>query len=276
VMTKSISTRVELSHGGPIPIFGLGVYQTGAGESTSNAVAWALEAGYRHIDTAALYANEKDVGEAVRASGVAREEVFVTTKLWNSDHGYDAALRAFDRSLNALGFEYVDLYLIHWPVERLRRDSWRALEKILVDGRTKSIGVSNYTTTHLRELLGHCGTPPSVNQVEFSPFLYQRELLEFCRSKGIQLVAYSPLTKGLKLMDQRLVAMADKYSRSASQILIRWTLQHDAVVIPKSANRNRIVENAAVFDFELSAENMAELDAMNEDLHTSWDPTNAP
>jgi diketogulonate reductase-like aldo/keto reductase len=275
-MKKTIDTRVELNNGGPIPIFGLGVYQTGTGAGTRNAVTWALEAGYRHIDTAALYANEKEVGEAVRASGVAREEVFVTTKLWNSDHGYDAALSAFDESLNALGFDYVDLYLIHWPVERLRRDSWRALEKVLADGRTKSIGVSNYTTAHLAGLLGHCGTPPSVNQVEFSPFLYQKELLEYCRNKGIQLEAYSPLTKGLKLQDRRLVALADKYSRSTAQILIRWTLQHDVVVIPKSADRNRIVENAAVFDFELSAEDMAELDAMNEDLHTSWDPTNAP
>lgn len=275
-MSISIDTRVELNHGGPIPIFGLGVYQTGSGDGTRNAVSWALAAGYRHIDTAALYANEHEVGEAVRASGVPRDEIFITTKLWNSDHGYESALRAFDESLAALGLDYVDLYLIHWPVEKLRRDSWRALEKILNDGRAKSIGVSNYTIKHLKELLGHCHTPPSVNQVEFSPFLYQKELLEYCRSNGIQLEAYSPLTKGLKLQDRDLAAIAGRHSRSTAQILIRWALQHDLVVIPKSAQKDRIEENAAVFGFELSQEDMTELDSLNENLHTSWDPTLAP
>lgn len=273
---KTIQSRVELSHGGPIPIFGLGVYQTGAGEGTRDAVTWALEAGYRHIDTAALYANEREVGEAVRSSDVPREEVFITTKLWNADHGYDAALRAFDTSLNELGLEYVDLYLIHWPVEGLRRESWRALEKILEEGRSKAIGVSNYTVAHLEELLNHCDTPPAVNQVEFSPFLYQTGLLEYCRSRGIQLEAYSPLTKGLKLKEPRLEAVARNYGRSTAEILIRWSLQHDLVVIPKSAKRDRIVQNAAVFEFELSDQDMSTLDAMNENLHTSWDPTDAP
>jgi len=273
---KTIQSRVELSHGGPIPIFGLGVYQTGAGEGTRDAVTWALEAGYRHIDTAALYANERDVGEAVRSSDVPREEVFITTKLWNSDHGYDAALRAFDTSLNELGLEYVDLYLIHWPVEGLRRESWRALEKILEQGRSKAIGVSNYTVAHLEELLNQCDTTPAVNQVEFSPFLYQTVLLEYCRFHGIQLEAYSPLTKGLKLKEPRLEAVARNYGRSTAEILIRWSLQHDLVVIPKSAKRDRIVQNAAVFEFELSDQDMSTLDAMNENLHTSWDPTDAP
>jgi diketogulonate reductase-like aldo/keto reductase len=274
-MTKTIDTRVELSHGGPMPVFGLGVYQTGTGDGTRDAVRWALDAGYRHIDTAAMYANEREVGEAVRSSGIPREEVFVTTKLWNSDHGYDEALRAFDSSSRALDLEYVDLYLIHWPVEGLRRDSWRALERILEEGRSKAIGVSNYTIGHLRELLGHCNTPPAVNQVEFSPFLYQKALLDFCRSRGIQLEAYSPLTKGIRLKDPRLTAIADRYGRSTAQILIRWSLQHDLVVIPKSADRNRIVQNAAVFDCELSEQDMSALDAMDENLHTSWDPTDA-
>jgi diketogulonate reductase-like aldo/keto reductase len=275
-MKKTIETRVDLNHGGPIPILGLGVYQTGPGKGTRNAINWALEAGYRHIDTATLYGNEREVGEAVRGSGLPREDIFITTKLWNSDHGYDRALRAFETSIGELGLDYVDLYLIHWPVEGLRRDSWRALETLLEEGRCRAIGVSNYTITHLEELLGHCNTPPAVNQVEFSPFLYQKELLDFCRSRDIQLEAYSPLTKATRLGDPRLSEIAGRYGRSTAQILIRWALQHGLVVIPKSADKTRINENAAVFDFELTEETMAALDALNENLHTSWDPTGAP
>jgi diketogulonate reductase-like aldo/keto reductase len=275
-MKKTIETRVELNHGGSIPVFGLGVYETGPGDGTMNAVAWALEAGYRHIDTAALYGNEREVGDAIRRSGLPREDIFVTTKLWNTDHGYDRALRAFEVSIGELGFDYVDLYLIHWPVEGLRRDSWRALETLLENRRCRAIGVSNYTVTHLEELLGLCHTPPAVNQVEFSPFLYQKGLLDFCRSHDIRLEAYSPLTKGTRLEDPRLAAVAGRYSKSPAQILIRWALQHDLVVIPKSADEHRIRENAAVFDFELTEEDMSALDAMNENLHTTWDPTDAP
>jgi diketogulonate reductase-like aldo/keto reductase len=275
-MKKTIETRVATNHGGSIPIFGLGVYQTGPGKGTVNAVTWALEAGYRHIDTAALYGNEREVGEAIRGSDVPRADIYVTTKLWNSDHGYDRTLRAFEESIGKLGFDYVDLYLVHWPVEGLRRDSWRALETLLEDGRCRAIGVSNYTITHLEELLGHCTTPPAVNQVEFSPFLYQKKLLDFCRSRDVQLVAYSPLTKATRLADPRLSAVADQYGRSTAQILIRWALQHDLVVIPKSADKNRIRENAAVFDFELTDETMSVLDALDENLHTTWDPTDAP
>jgi diketogulonate reductase-like aldo/keto reductase len=275
-MSLAIDTTAALSHGGPIPVFGLGVYQTGSGKGTVNAVTWALEAGYRHIDTAALYGNEREVGQAVRASGIPREEIFVTTKLWNNEHGYDRALNAFDESIGHLGLDYVDLYLIHWPVEGLRHDSWRALERILEEGRTRAIGVSNYTTTHLEELLARCTTPPAVNQVEFHPFLYQRELLEYCSSHHIILEAYSPLTKGLKLGDERLVSVAEKYGRTVAQIMIRWALQHDLVVIPKSSDKSRILENAAVFDFELSGDDMSHLDGLNENLHITWDPTGVP
>jgi diketogulonate reductase-like aldo/keto reductase len=239
-------------------------------------VNWALDAGYRHIDTAAFYANEREVGRALGASDIPRDEIFVTTKLWNSDHGFDRALQAFDDSIKNLGLDYVDLYLIHWPVEGLRTDSWRALETLLDEGKTRSIGVSNYTVRHLEELFAHCHTPPAVNQVEFHPFLYQRDLLEFCRSREICLEAYSPLTKGQKLGDERLVSLADKLGRSTAQILIRWAIQHDMVVIPKSADRRRIEENAAVFDFELSGEHMSYLNALNENLHITWDPTDAP
>jgi diketogulonate reductase-like aldo/keto reductase len=275
-MNLSIDSRVELSHGGPMPVLGLGVYQTGQGEGTRNAVRWALDAGYRHVDTAALYGNEREVGEAVRASGIPRAELFVTTKLWNSDHGYDRALAAFDESTRRLGLEYVDLYLIHWPVEGLRHDSWRALERLLSEGRTRAIGVSNYTIAHLEELLRGCQTPPAVNQVEFSPFLYQRRLLQYCRSHGIRLEAYSPLTKGRMLGDERLVSLAERYGRSPAQVLIRWALQHDLIVIPKSADKKRIEENASVFDFELTSEDVTRLDGLDENLHTTWDPTDAP
>jgi diketogulonate reductase-like aldo/keto reductase len=275
-MKLAIDTRVDLSHGGPIPVFGLGVYQTGPGKGTVNAITWALEAGYRHIDTAALYANESEVGEAIHASGIPREQIFVTTKLWNNDHGYEHALKAFDESIGRLGLDYVDLYLIHWPVETLRHDSWRALEQILKDGRARAIGVSNYTVTHLDEILGRCETPPAVNQVEFHPFLYQVELLEYCRSHNIKLEAYSPLTKGLKLGDERLVSMAEKHGRSVAQIMIRWALQHNLVVIPKSENKARIGENAAVFDFDLSEDDMSSINGLNENLHITWDPTDAP
>jgi diketogulonate reductase-like aldo/keto reductase len=275
-MTLAIETRVSMNHGGDIPVFGLGVYAAGAGAGTRDAVAWALESGYRHIDTASFYGNEKEVGDTVRESGIARENIFVTTKLWNSDHGYDNALRAFDQSLARLGMDYVDLYLIHWPVEGLRGESWRALEKILEQGRARAIGVSNYTVRHLEELLAGCNTVPAVNQVEFSPFLYQRDLFEWCRDHDIVLEAYSPLAKGQILQDGELAKVAERNRRTPAQILIRWALQRGLVVIPKSSNRERIRENAAVFDFELSSGDMAELDALDRGYRSTWDPTEAP
>jgi diketogulonate reductase-like aldo/keto reductase len=278
MITKKIKidTKVRLRGGVEMPLFGLGTYQTGRGKETQEAVLTALEAGYRLIDTAAMYENEKDVGEAVRKSGIPREKIFVTTKLWNSDHGYDAALAAFEESRKKLGLDYVDLYLIHWPVEGLRKESWRALETLLEDGKCGAIGVSNYMTWHLEELIENSSTVPAVNQVEFSPYLYQKDLLKFCRKHDIQLEAYSPLTKGHRLNDPKLKAMASKYSKSPAQILIRWVLQHGIVVIPKSSRKERIVENADVFDFAISADDMKALDSFNRDLRTSWDPSTAP
>jgi diketogulonate reductase-like aldo/keto reductase len=281
-----------------MPQLGLGGWQTRAGAACETAVLAALEAGYRHIDTAAMYGNEKSVGAAIRSSAIPREQIFVTTKLWNSDHGNPG--RALEMSLRQLNLDYVDLYLIHYPV-RERRQSWRALEALRTQGKARSIGVSNFTIRHLTELLADTKTVPAVNQVEFHPYLYQRELLEFCDNAGIVLEAYSPLTKGARLKDSKLVAIARKYSnteppqaapawrlplvdrlsgrretKSAAQILIRWALQHGLVVIPKSADRRRIFENADVFDFEISAEDMRILDGFNENLRTCWDPTNAP
>lgn len=274
-MTLNLDSRIELNNGVKIPIFGLGTYlSTGAG--IADIVAEAIELGYRHLDTAAFYRNEREIGEAVRKSGIGRDEIFITTKLWNDDHGYDNALAAFDASLDKLGLDYVDLYLIHFPVYGKRQDSWRALEDILEDGRVRAIGVSNYMERHLSELLRNSESVPTVNQVEFHPFLYQRHLLDFCNSKDIRLEAYSPLTKGRRLNDTRLGEIAREYNRTPAQILIRWSLQHDLIVIPKSSNPDRIRENADVFDFSISKEDMERLNTLDEGFRSSWDPSRAP
>ena len=271
-----IDTKVKLNNGVQMPIFGLGTYQMQSGREARDAVLHALKAGYRHIDTASMYDNEEDVGTAVKESGIPREEIFVTTKLWNSDHGYDSTLAAFEKSRRRLGLSYVDLYLIHWPVQDLRKESWRALEKLLEEGKCRAVGVSNYTDWHLEELMENSSTVPAVNQVEFSPYLYQKDLLEFCRKHGIRLESYSPLTKGHKLSDSKLVTLASKYSKSPAQILIRWVLQREIIVIPKSSKKERIVENAEVFDFNISPEDMRALDLFDQGLRTSWDPSTAP
>lgn len=272
-MSQPVTT---LSNQVTLPMLGLGVYQSPPGAITRQAVLDAIQAGYRQIDTAALYGNEADVGAAVRACGLPREQLFVTTKLWNSDHGQRQALAACQRSLTTLGLDYIDLYLIHWPVPGLREASWQALETLYAEGKVRAIGVSNYTVRHLRELLQRCKVRPMVNQVEFHPFLYQSELLAFCRSEGIQLQAYSPLTRGEKLADPRILAIAAAHGKSPAQILIRWCLQHEVVCLPKSIHTERIRQNAEVFDFSLSAAEMTTLDSCNQFLHTCWDPTHAP
>lgn len=275
-MNLDIHATVTLNNGVEMPRLGLGVYQTPPGKTTEKAVAAALDHGYRHIDTAKIYGNEHSVGKAIRRSEVPREEIFVTTKLWNSDHGYDRTIAACRESLKNLGLEYVDLYLIHWPVEGLRADSWRALETLHEEGLCRSIGVSNYTIRHLEELLGECSVVPAANQVELSPFLRQEKLLAFCRGQGIQVQAYSPLTKGRRLGDRVLKTIADRHGVSPAQVLIRWALQHDLVVLPKSENPKRIRENGSVYGFALSVEEMQELDGLHEGLRTSWDPTHQP
>ena len=279
-MKLTIETKIRLNDGHLIPQLGLGVWQIRAGATCEAAVLDALEAGYRHIDTASMYGNEESVGAAIKTSGIPRENIFVTTKLWNSDHGHPE--HALETSLRKLNLDYVDLYLIHYPV-RERRQSWPTLERLRAMGKARSIGVSNFTIKHLAGLLGETKTVPAVNQVEFHPYLYQRELLDFCVAKGIVIEAYSPLTHGQRLSDRKLVAVAKKYSstsragsKSTAQILIRWALQHGLVVIPKSANRKRIFEDADVFDFEITAADMQLLDGLNEDLRTCWDPTDAP
>ncbi len=273
-MNLHIKSFKELNNGIKIPIFGLGTYLNDNGRQTIDSILYALEIGYRHIDTAAMYENEMEVGEAVRESGIPREEIFVTTKLWNSEHGYDNTIKAFHRSLERLGLDYIDLYLIHWPVENLRLESWRALERLYSDGLCKDIGVSNYMERHLDEILNNFSVVPAVNQVEFSPFLYLKELQNYCESKGIALESYSPLTKGHKLKNPRLIEIARSYNNSTSQILIRWCLQKGVIVIPKSSQKEHIKENADVFDFNISEADMNKLNNLNENYHSSWDPTN--
>jgi diketogulonate reductase-like aldo/keto reductase len=270
------SDAIALNNGVLVPRLGLGVYQSDRGLATENAVIWALEAGYRHVDTAAMYGNEPEVGAALAraftAGLVRRDEIVVTTKLWNSDHGYDEALRAFDASHGRLGLEQIDLFLLHWPVPDRRRESWRALERIVDEGRCRAIGVSNYMVHHLEEVLGHAKTAPAVNQIELHPWCQQRDVVDFCRAHDIAVVAYSPLTKGTKLRDARLSVIAREVLRSPAQVLLRWSLQKGFVTIPKSAKRERIIENAAIFDFSLSMEQMAALDGFNEEHHVTWDP----
>ncbi len=272
----TLRSTVTLRGGVEMPRLGLGVWQSAPGEETRRAVAAALACGYRLVDTARAYRNEADVGAAIRESGIPRREVFVTTKLWNADHGYDRALRAIDQSLESLGMEQVDLYLVHWPVEGLRQDTWRAMEKILADGKARAIGVSNYTVRHLDELLARAKEPPSVNQVEFNPFLHQRALLEHCRAKGVQLEAYGPLVRGHRMDHAVVAAVARKHRRTPAQVLLRWGLQHDVVVIPKSVRPERIRENADVFGFALDADDLAKLDGLDEGYRTSWDPSEVP
>jgi diketogulonate reductase-like aldo/keto reductase len=271
----SLNAKVKLNNGVEMPIFGLGTYQARQGEA-QEAVLHALKIGYRLIDTASMYGNEEDVGEAIRRCGLPREEIFVTTKLWNSDHGYDKALAAFEESRNKLGLDYVNLYLIHWPVEGIRSETWKAMETLLKEGKCRAVGVSNYMVWHLEELLSYSSTIPAVNQVEFHPYLYLKDLMDFCQSHGIQLESYSPLTKGVKLDEPSLADIASKYSRTPAQILIRWVLQHGIVVIPKSSRKEKIEENAAVFDFTISPTDMKTLDSFHQNLRTSWDPSRIP
>jgi 2,5-diketo-D-gluconate reductase A len=240
-----------------IPQLGFGVWQVPS-EGTAKAVRTALDSGYRSIDTAAAYRNEAGVGEAIRSSGLPRQDLFVTTKLWNSDQGYDPALRAFDASLSELGLDYVDLYLIHWPLPKRDNyvDTWRALEKLHADGRVRAVGVSNFQVPHLRRLLDETEIVPAVNQVELHPNLQQAALREFHAEHGIVTEAWSPLAQGALLSEVIVTSLAAKYGKSPAQIVLRWHLQLGNVVIPKSVTRSRIAENIDVFDFDLADDDM--------------------
>ena len=272
----SIDSRVSLSDGNSMPLLGLGTWAAQPGGETRDAVAFALETGYRHIDTAKMYGNEQDVGEAVRQSSIPRQEIFVTTKLWDSDQGYQTAHDAFDRSMDQLGLEYIDLYLIHWPVEKLRNDSWRALNNIKESGRTRSIGVSNFSHKHLQELYSHSDIQPVVNQIELSPFLQQPLIASFCRSENIQLTGYCPLAKGRRFDEPVLADIAEQHGKSPAQVMIRWALQKRQAVIPKSSNPKRIVQNADIFDFQIGVDEMVRLDGLDDDSRYCPDPLSMP
>jgi diketogulonate reductase-like aldo/keto reductase len=271
-MTDVTHAMLALRNGRTMPQIGLGVWQAAAGAETKTAVLTALRVGYRHIDTARLYGNEADVGAAVRESGIPREDIFVTTKLWNDDHGYDRALRAFDASLARLGLEYVDLYLIHWPVAGKRRDSWRALERIAAEGRAKSIGVSNYLVPHLEELFSHAEEMPAANQIELHPFLQQRDTRALCNKHGIVVQGYSPLTRGHRLGHPAIVDIAKRIGKTPAQVVLRWGIQHGHAILPKSTREARIRENADLFGFTLDDPAMQALDGLDEGSAVSWDP----
>jgi diketogulonate reductase-like aldo/keto reductase len=272
----TLQSRVALNNGVEMPWLGLGVYQARPGRIAQSAVGESLAMGYRLIDTAKLYRNEADVGKAVRDSGLPRDDVFITTKLWNTDHGHDATLRAFEHSRQELGLDYVDLYLIHWPVAGMRRETWKAMEELYAQGKARAIGVSNYMVHHLTELLRDANVVPAVDQVEMNPYLPQRELQAFCAAHGIRLEAYSPLTKGHRLGDPRLATVARKHHKTPAQVLLRWCVQVGAVAIPKSVHSERLRENSEIFDFSLDASDLRALGGLDESLHTSWDPTQEP
>ena len=263
----NLNSTVALNNGIKMPLLGLGTWQSKAGKACENAVTSALKTGYIHIDTAMIYHNEESVGKAVKTSGIPRQQLFITTKLWNDD--FNDPRLALEKSLKKLQTEYVDLYLLHWPVKN-RLDAWRVLEDLYDEGKCKAIGVSNFLVHHLEELLEVCNIVPVVNQVEFNPYLYQKELWDFCRKNNIQLEAYSPLTRGSKLNDVKLLALAKKYNKTTAQILIRWCLQKNIIVIPKSITPSRITENSNVFDFEIRNNDMKALDGFNEDFRKCW------
>ncbi|GAA3159508.1 MULTISPECIES: aldo/keto reductase [Streptomyces] len=264
---------VKLNNGVEIPQLGFGVFQVPDDETTA-AVSSALEAGYRSIDTAAIYGNETGVGRALAASGLPREELFVTTKLWNDDQGYDATLRAFDASLAKLGLEYVDLYLIHWPTPARDRyrDSWRAIERLVIEKRVRAAGVSNFQPAHLERLMESSELVPAVNQVELHPGLQQRELRAFHAKHGIATEAWSPLAQGAVLKDEAVTAVAERTGKSPAQVVLRWHLQLGNIVIPKSVTPARIRQNLDVFDFTLTDEDMAAIAAGDRDLRTGPHP----
>jgi diketogulonate reductase-like aldo/keto reductase len=273
-MSIDINTTIKLNNGVEMPIFGLGVWKSDQGGEVESAIENALETGYRSIDTASIYLNENGVGDALQQTSIPREEVFVTSKVWNSDQGYDSTLAAFEKSLEKLKLDYLDLYLVHWPVSTMFNDTWKAMETIYKSGKARAVGVSNFLVHHLEDLLSSTELIPTVNQIEFHPHLVQQELLDYCESKSIQVEAWSPLMQGRIDEVNELVQIASKYEKSPAQVVLRWNIQRQIITIPKSSNPGRIRENADIFDFELTSQEMEEINSLDKHFRYGPDPDN--
>lgn len=271
---SDIKGTIDLSNGVKMPYFGLGVFQSREGSEVMDAIQYALDAGYRHIDTASIYQNERGVGLAVRNYPINRNEVFITSKVWNSDQGYDSTIKAFNASLKRLDMEYLDLYLVHWPVKGKYKETYKALETLYEEGRARAIGVSNFLPHHIEDILSSARIVPMVNQVEFHPYLVQPKLLEICQAHNIKVEAWSPLMQGKIMSIPVLQNLAAKYYKTVAQIVLRWNLQKGIITIPKSVNQNRIVENSQIFDFSISNDDMIAIDALDRNQRIGADPDN--
>jgi diketogulonate reductase-like aldo/keto reductase len=270
-MQLNINSKLKLNNDVEIPDLGLGTYRITGQKEIDKALHSAFDAGYRSIDTAAAYDNEEEIGKSIKKSSAPREEIFITTKLDNSNHGYEAAKKAFDKSLKKLDCDYIDLYLIHWPVEG-REESWKAMEELLESGKCKSIGVSNYMVKHLEEHMEKSSVVPAVNQIELNPFVFEADVLDYCKNHNIAVQAYTPITKGKKFKDPEIKRLSEKYEKTPAQVMLRWAIQHNVIVIPKSSTPERIKENADIFDFNIDDEDMEVLNSLDESLRSSPDP----
>jgi len=270
-MANKEQLYTTLNNGLQMPLFGLGAWDM-YGKEAEQAVLDALEIGYRLLDTATLYHNEKEIGNAIRQSDIPRNEIFVTTKVPDAQQGYDATLRAFDASMKAMNIDYIDLYLVHWPVKNKRQETWNALERLYNDNQVKAIGVANYLLPFLNELETYSTITPAVNQLEFTPWLYLKDELQYCKEQGIQLQSYSPLTRGKKFNDERLLQLCKQYDKTPAQIILRWNIDHGISTIPKSSNKKRLQENFDIFNFSLSKEDVESIDSFNENFRVVEDP----
>ena len=270
-MSNNNIPYTKLNNGIEMPLLGLGVYDMYQ-KQAEQAVETAIEIGYRLIDTASMYENEVEIGNAIKKSGINRSELFITSKLNNTDHGYEQAFKAFDKSIELLGLDYVDLYLIHWPIKEGRKESWKALEKIYATGRAKAIGVANYTLPFLNELKQYCNIEPAVNQIEFTPWLFEKDTFDYCKQAGVQLQSYSPITRGIKFSDERLIKLSEKYQKTPAQIILNWNLQLGVSTIPKSAQKNRLQENFDAASFTLDAQDVVFMNTFNDGFRICDDP----
>ncbi len=273
-MYASIKDCIRLNNGVEMPILGFGVFQIHDLDETADCIKKALKHGYRSIDTAMIYGNEEGVGKAIKESGIKREDLFITTKLWNSDQGYTETLKAFESSMEKLMLNYLDLYLIHWPMPKKNKyiETWKALETLYGDGKVKAIGVSNFNISHLENIIMECNIVPAVNQVEFHPWFLQTELFAYMKQKGIALEAWGPLGQGALLDNEILLEIAKKYNKTVAQVIIRWDIQKNVITIPKSSKEDRIASNADVFDFKLSDQDCKTIESLNKNHRIGPDP----